>query len=71
MFVGVTTRDVAYADVTVSVVVPETGPNAAVIVAEPLAIALAKPEVGTVLLTVAMELSEELHATLVVMVCVL
>ena len=64
--VGVTARDTSAAEVTVSVVDPDMFPDAAVIVVEPEAAAVAKPCEPAALLIVATPVSDELQATTVV-----
>ena len=68
---GVTAIDTNPARVTVSVVVPDTDPEVAVIVAVPVPTLVAKPWLPEVLLIVATEEAEEVHVTVVVRVCVL
>jgi hypothetical protein len=63
--------EVADADDTVRVAVPETVPEVAVMLALPAAIACANPLVGEVLLTVATAVFEEAHVALPVRLCVL
>ncbi len=58
-FVGDTLIEISVAAVTVSVVLSETEPDAAVIVADPAATAVARP----LLLTVAMVVDDELQTT--------
>jgi len=58
--------ETADAEVTVRIVVPDTVPEVAVMIALPFASVLAKPDVGDVLLTVATVVSEEFQATLLV-----
>jgi len=69
-FGGVTVIDTRVAAVTVSVVEPETLPEVAVIVVEPAAIPEANPLEPAVSLMVAMELSDELQRTEVVISCI-
>jgi len=66
-FVGVTWIDTSGVVVTVSLVLPEIPPNAAVIVLEPAATAVAIPLEPAVLLTVAAAVEEELQVTVVEM----
>jgi hypothetical protein len=58
------------AEVTVSVVLPETPPSVAVIAVDPSVIEEVKPWEATALLTVATLVSEELHSTVAVRSCV-
>ncbi len=58
-FVGDTLIEISVAAVTISVVLSETGPDAAVIVADPAATAVARP----LLLTVATLVFDELQVT--------
>lgn len=58
---GVTEIEVAVAEVTDSVALPEMDPEVAVMVVLPFATALANPFVGKVLLTVATAVLPELH----------
>jgi hypothetical protein len=67
---GVTARDTSVAGVTVSVVDPETFPNAALIVVEPAAAEVATPLEPAALLTAAIPVAEELHVTTFVKSCV-
>ncbi len=69
-FAGVILRDTSDAGFTVSRVDPETLPDVAVIVAEPAAIAVARPFDPAALLMVAMPVFEELHITDEVRFCV-
>jgi len=66
-FVGATWIETSVAGVTVSVVLPEIVPEAAVIVVEPAATAAASPLEPAVLLTVATVVNEELQVTIAVM----
>ena len=68
--VGVTAIADSVALFTVRVVVPETVPKVAVIVAEPAATDVASPLEPAVLLIVATDTFEELHATNDVISCV-
>lgn len=68
---GEITRPVAWAEVTLSVVVAETFPELAVMVVVPAETPVASPLVGEVSLIVATVLSDELQLTLPVMICVL
>ena len=70
-FKGAIAREVAVAELTVSVVVPLIPPIAAVIVVWPVATPVANPPVGAVLLIVATPVFEDDHATLLVRFCVL
>ena len=70
-FVGLTAMDWSVAGVTVKVVVPETLPDAAVIVAVPTAAAVALPLAPAALLMEATDGFEELQVTVVVRFCVL
>lgn len=70
-FKGAIARDVAVAELTVNVVLPLIPPMVAAMVVWPAATADANPPVGAVLLTVAMALSEDDQATLLVRFCVL
>jgi len=65
-FVGETVRDTSVADVTVRVVVTETLPDVAVMVAVPVAMAVALPLLPVVLLMVATDEADELQITKVV-----
>jgi len=67
----VTSNDVADAEVTVSVVVPVTEPIVAVMVLCPAAMPVAKPFVGTVLLIVTMDVSDDDQSALEVRFLVL
>lgn len=58
-----TTIAVRAADVTVTVVVPETPAKVALIVALPAALPVTRPWLGAVLLTAATEAAEEAHVT--------
>jgi hypothetical protein len=60
---GVIARDISTAGFTVSVVDPDTPPDAAVIVVEPAATEVAIPFEPAALLTVATFASEELQVT--------
>ena len=62
-FVGVTSMDTNIADVTVSELLPDTLPNAAVTVVEPVARDKASPLEPNALLMMATVVSEELQAT--------
>jgi hypothetical protein len=62
-FVGVTAMEVRVALVTVSIVLPDTLPSVAVIVAVPAASALATPMLPAALLSVATDVFDELHVT--------
>ena len=62
-FVGVTARETSVAGDTVSVVDPETVPNAALIVVDPEATEVANPLEPAVLLMVAAAAVEELQVT--------
>ena len=64
--VGVTEIDTSAAVVTVSVLLPETVPTAAVITVLPMLVELASPLVPAALLTVATLVTDELHVTWVV-----
>jgi len=66
-FVGVTVIDINTAVVTVQVVEPETLPDVAVIVDEPLSTAVASPLPPAALLIVTTLMLEERHITAVVM----
>ena len=68
--VGVTAIEDSVAFVTVSVVAPETGPRAAVIVVEPATTDVASPLEPPALLIVATDPAEELHVTTDVISCV-
>jgi hypothetical protein len=68
---GVTAIEVANADDTVSVAVPETVPEVAVMLVLPAATACASPLVGEVLLTSATAVFEEVQVALPVKLCVL
>jgi hypothetical protein len=68
-FGGVTVIDTRAAAVTVSVVEPETLPEVAVIVVEPIASDAANPPEPAWLLMVAMDVSAELHVTELVRSC--
>jgi hypothetical protein len=67
---GVTARDTSVAGVTVSVVDPETLPDAALIVVEPAAAEVATPLEPAALLIVAIPVAEELQVTVFVKSCV-
>src|SRR5688572_12486877 len=67
---GVTSMDTSVAAVTVSVVEPEIGPEVAVIVVGPTALALAKPSEPTAFEIVATPSSEDDHVTEHVRTCV-
>ena len=69
-FGGVTVIDKRAAAVTVSVVEPETLPEVAVMLVEPAAAPVANPLEPAALLIVAMELSDGLQFTDVVISCV-
>ena len=69
-FAGVTDRDTSVAGVIVSVAVPETVPEAAVIVVGPVASEVARPYDPAALLMVATAVSDELQAAIVVRFCV-
>jgi len=62
-FVGVTSIEISVAEVTVSVVLPETEPDVAVIVAEPAATEDASPLDPALLLTAAIGPFDELQVT--------
>jgi len=68
--VGVIAAEDSVAAVTVSVVDPDTAPNAAEMVVEPVAIEVANPFEPAALLMVATDDADELHATVVVRFCV-
>jgi hypothetical protein len=68
--VGVTARETSVAGVTVSVVDPETLPDAAVIVVVPAAADVANPLLPAALLMVATPVEEELQVTVFVRFCV-
>lgn len=67
---GVTARDTSVAGVTVSVVDPDTVPDEAVIIVDPVAIEVADPLEPAALLIVAMVVDEELQTTAFVKSCV-
>ena len=67
---GVTAKDTSVAEVTVRVVVPETIPDVAVIVVEPVPIEVASPLEPDALLICDTPLLDELHVTAAVRVCV-
>ena len=69
-FGGVTVIEDRTAAVTVSEVEPETLPEVAIMFVDPAATPVANPLEPAVLLMVAMELSDELQVTDVVMSCV-
>jgi hypothetical protein len=69
-FAGVTARDTSVAGVTVSVVDPDSPPDAAVIVAEPAAAEVATPLEPAALLIVATPVDEEFQTTTFVKSCV-
>ena len=62
-FVGVTTIEVRTADVTVTVVAPDTPAKVALIVAFPAAVPVTRPWLGAVLLTPATDGAEEAQVT--------
>jgi len=68
--VGVTSRDMSFAAVTVRGVEPEIAPDAAEMVAEPADTAVTEPVEPAVLLTVATAVLDELHVTEAVRSCV-
>jgi hypothetical protein len=68
--VGVTDKDTRTADVTVSVVVPDTLPDIAVIVVEPAATEVDKPLEPAALLMAAIYVADESQVTAVVRSCV-
>ena len=68
--VGVTVRETSVAGVTVSIVDPETVPNAATIVVAPVATEVATPLDPAALLIVAMPGYDELQVTAFVRSCV-
>ena len=67
LLAGVTAIETRAAAVTVSVVEPETEPDVAVIVVEPVATLVARPWLLEALLIVAIVVAEELHCTVCVM----
>ena len=69
-FAGVTDRDTSVAGVTVRVVDPDTLPDVAVIVVEPVPAPLASPLEPVALLMEATAADEELQVTVVVRFCV-
>ncbi len=64
-----TAIEVAEAEVTLSVAVPEIDPDVAVMVTLPFATACTSPLVGEVVLTVAMAIFEEAQVALPVRFC--
>jgi hypothetical protein len=66
-FVGDTSIETSVAGVTVSVVLPETNPDVAVIVAEPARMVVARPLEPCALLTVATAVFDEFQVTVAVM----
>ena len=62
-FVGVTTIEVSTAEVTVTVVVPDTPAKVALIVALPAALPVTRPWLGAVLLTATTDGAEETQVT--------
>jgi hypothetical protein len=69
-FVGVTAMDTSVAEVTVIVAVPETLPDIALIVDEPVAIGVANPLEPAALLIAATEDEDDFQVTAVVRFCV-
>ena len=68
--VGVIAMDTSTAGVTVRVVAPDTLPDVAMIVVEPVAMAVVDPFEPAALLIVAMVVFDELQVTAVVKSCV-